>query len=136
MFGGTRIASASVAALAMLTLAACSSFGPFADQPHPLASHEVDATSAVAWDDAANHAGTTQRVCGPLAGTSNSDNVFFLNLGAPYPDPSRFQIVLWDVAPSDPIDVGKTVCATGPIKLYNGVPEIGLYSLDLVEIEQ
>jgi hypothetical protein len=89
---------------------------------------------SISWDDAVNHAGTTQRVCGPLAGTGNSNDDVFLDLGREYPDPERFQIVLWDIGSLAPIPLGATLCTSGPITLYEGIPQIELRSSTQVEI--
>lgn len=86
------------------------------------------------WDEAVNHAGSNQRVCGPLASMGRDDDDVFLNLGRAYPDPARFQIVLWDVGGVESLPVGTTVCATGPITLYNGVPQIELEDVGAVEV--
>ena len=88
----------------------------------------------IAWNEAATHAGTTQRVCGPLFGTGNSNDDVFLDLGRDYPDPARFQIVLWDVGTLDPIPAGATLCTSGQVTLYEGVAQIELRSANLVEI--
>lgn len=80
----------------------------------------------IAWSDAAAHAGTTQTVCGPPAGSGYSDDDAFLNLGLDYPNPGRFQIVVWDVGRIEPIPVGVTLCTTGRISLYKGVGQIEL----------
>jgi len=78
----------------------------------------------IAWNDAIDHVGTTQEVCGPLAGMGNSTDDVFLNLGLDYPDPGRFQIVLWDVGGVEPLAPGTTLCITGLITLYEGVAQI------------
>jgi hypothetical protein len=88
----------------------------------------------IAWDEAANYAGTTQRVCGPFAGSGNSNDDVFLNLGRDYPDQQRFQIVLWDVGSVEPIPYGATLCASGQITQYEGVAQIELKSASMVEI--
>ena len=88
----------------------------------------------IAWHEAANHAGTVQRVCGPLAGSGNSTDDVFLNLGRDYPDPERFQIVLWDVGGVEPIPYGATLCTYGQITLYKGVAQIELETASLVQI--
>jgi hypothetical protein len=88
----------------------------------------------IAWNEAAKYAGTTQRVCGPLAGTGQSKDDVFLDLGLDYPDPKRFQIVIWDVGTVQPIPSGARLCTSGLITLYNGVPQIELRSASLVEI--
>ena len=88
----------------------------------------------IAWNEAVNYAGTTQHVCGPLAGSGNSNDDVFLNLGRDYPDTGRFQIVLWDIGGVEPIPQGTTLCTTGEITLYEGVAQIELESAGQVEI--
>jgi len=88
----------------------------------------------IAWNEAAAHAGTTQRVCGPLAGGGNSYDDVFLNLGRDYPDPARFQIVVWDIGSLEPIAGGLTLCTSGRITLYEGVAQIELYDPSSIEI--
>jgi hypothetical protein len=88
----------------------------------------------IAWNEAVRYAGTEQRVCGPLAGGGNSEDDVFLNLGLDYPDPERFQIVVWDVGGLEPIAGGSTLCTSGVITLYNGVAQIELYDPSLITI--
>jgi hypothetical protein len=141
----------------MLLLTACSSGSSFADEPNaagllndssspvdpaapaapdplPVAAAEEQPGGGVRWNQAVDHAGTTQRVCGPLAGGGNSDDDVFLNLGLDYPDPDRFQIVVWDVGSLESIDGGVTLCASGQITLYDGVAQIELTDPSLIEI--
>ena len=87
----------------------------------------------VSWDDAINHVGTVQRVCGPLAGDGQDNDDVFLNLGLDYPDPERFQIVVWDVGALEPIPYGSKVCTTGLISTYNGVVQIEVETPSAVE---
>lgn len=79
---------------------------------------------AISWDRAAAHAGTDQRVCGPLAGSAVVDGALFLNLGVDFPSTDRFQIILWNPGQVDPISYGSTVCAAGRISMYGGVAQI------------
>lgn len=95
---------------------------------------ETQPGGGVAWNEAGGYAGTTQRVCGPLAGAGNSTDDVFLNLGLDYPDPARFQIVLWDIGSVEPIPSGATLCTSGQITLYEGVAQIELRSASSVEI--
>lgn len=81
-------------------------------------------TGGLSWDQASAHAGTTQRVCGPLAGSANVDGALFLNLGVDYPSNDRFQVILWNPGQVDPILYGSTVCASGPISMHEGVAQI------------
>lgn len=88
----------------------------------------------IAWNEAVGYAGTEQRVCGPLAGGGNSDDDVFLNLGRDYPDPGRFQIVVWDIGGLEPITGGVTLCTSGEITLYEGVAQIELTDPSLISI--
>ncbi|WP_403025572.1 hypothetical protein [Salinibacterium sp. GXW1014] len=88
----------------------------------------------IAWNQAIGYAGTIQRVCGPLAGGGNDYDDVFLNLGRDYPDPARFQIVVWDVGSLEPIDGGRTLCTSGVITLHEGVAQIELYDPSATEI--
>jgi len=88
----------------------------------------------ILWSDASDYAGTTQRVCGPLAGIGSSTDDVFLNIGLDYPDPGRFTIVLWDIGGVEPIAAGAMLCTSGPITLYEGVAQIELRSASSVEI--
>lgn len=66
--------------------------------------------------------------------TRADNNDVFLNIGRDYPDPARFTIVLWDVGGVESLPAGTTLCATGPISMYNGVAQIELYDVGLVEV--
>jgi hypothetical protein len=105
--------------------------GSLADLP----AGEDQPGGGIAWDEAFNFAGTTQRVCGPFAGSGNSENDVFLNLGHDYPDPERFQILIWDIGAVEPIAIGATVCTSGQVELYNGVAEIVLEPTELDRVE-
>lgn len=107
---------------------------PAAPDPLPVAAAAEQPGGGIAWDQAVDHAGTTQRVCGPLAGGGNSEDDVFLNLGRNYPDPGRFQIVVWDIGSLESIDGGVTLCTSGPITLYEGVAQIELTDPTLIEI--
>ena len=106
---------------------------PVDDPPEPVQNQQPG--GGIAWNEAGSHAWSYQRVCGPFAGWGSSDNDVFLNLGVDYPNPARFQIVLWDIewfVPLPPLDA--TVCAEGNITLYEGVAQIELYDPTLVEL--
>ncbi|WP_143340409.1 hypothetical protein [Demequina sp. NBRC 110057] len=87
------------------------------------------------WDEASDHVGTTQRVCGPLRSLRNTEDGAFLNLGVDYPSPERFTFIIWGYY-VDPIEVGLTVCGSGSIYLYDGVTQIELSSPETIEIWQ
>lgn len=105
--------------------------GPAADEP---AAIDAQPGGGIAWHEAVDYAGTAQRVCGPLAGGGNSYDDVFLNLGLDYPDPERFQIVVWDIGALEPIAGGSTLCTSGVITLYNGVAQIELYDPSVIEV--
>lgn len=88
----------------------------------------------LSWDQAVNHVGTTQRVCGPLMSMRTSNDDVFLNIGLDYPDPQRFAIVVWDIGGVELESPGLTICANGPITSYNGVAQIELRDLGPVEV--
>lgn len=125
-----HIGRESIALLSEDGLCSGGAAGSLADAPEV----ENQPEGGIAWNEAVNYAGSTQRVCGPFAGSGSSNDDVFLNLGRDYPDPERFQIVLWDVGGVDPITSGATVCTSGQITLYKGVAQIELQSVSLVEI--
>ena len=103
-------------------------------------------TNAISWHEAKNHIGERTTVCGPVvdatwASSSNSKPTF-LNLGEPYPDPDRFTVVIWiqyrSNFPQAPEDyyLGKTICVTGLITEYNGIPEIEARLSSDIEIRE
>ena len=65
----------------------------------------------------------------------------FLNIGNAYPDKNRFTVVIWKdyrenfkVLPETYYQ-GKTICVTGLITEYEGVPEIEVRSQDEIEVK-
>ena len=88
----------------------------------------------MAWHEAKHHIGERTTVCGPVVdatwASGSNGKPTFLNLGNPYPDPDRFTVVVWienrSNLPQAPEDyhLGKTICVTGLIIEYNGIPEI------------
>ncbi|MDL5350932.1 hypothetical protein [Microbacterium sp. zg-YB36] len=88
----------------------------------------------LSWDQALEHVGSYQRVCGPLASSGRDYDDVFLNLGRAYPDPARFTIVLWDVGGIEALATGTTLCASGSITLYDGVAQLELDDVGAVEV--
>lgn len=90
----------------------------------------ADGSDPVSWRNAAEHAGDTVTVCGPLKSTGSDGNDRFLNLGAPYPQKPRLTIVVWDnpdsVEAVDPQAESYKACVTGEVSMYDGVPQIEL----------
>jgi micrococcal nuclease len=82
--------------------------------------------------EAKNHIGETATVCGEVASTryatSSRGQPTFINLDKPYPN-QVFTVLIWgsDRAKFGNAETtyrGKSVCVTGMIKEYRGVPEI------------
>jgi hypothetical protein len=89
---------------------------------------------AITWQHARSHVGRTRTVRGRVVATyyaaTSDGQPTFLDLGRPYPSPSRFRVVIWQ---EDRADFGgrpelrfrgRTICVRGRIALYDGVPEI------------
>ncbi len=85
------------------------------------------------WDEAGVHAGTVQRVCGPLVSIRGTDDGTFVNVGRDYPSTERFTFIFWDLY-LDPIEPGATVCGTGEIYLYEGVAQTEIWDPSALEI--
>lgn len=85
------------------------------------------------WDNAEEHAGTYQRVCGPLASMRNTYDGVFVNLGRDYPSTDRFTFIVWG-AQLEPIETDTTICASGNVYLYEGVTQVELSSPNELEI--
>jgi DNA/RNA endonuclease YhcR with UshA esterase domain len=90
------------------------------------------------WNQAKRYAGLTKTVKGPVKGTeyasSSTGRPTFLNIGKDYPNRSRFTVVIWgrnrSAFPSRPevFYRGKTVLATGKIKMYKGSAQMFIRS--------
>ncbi len=54
----------------------------------------------------------------------------FLNVGKDYPDPGRFTVLIWGEdranfsTPPEDAYAGVTICVTGSVQTYEGVPEV------------
>ena len=98
------------------------------------------------WYEAQNNIGERTTVCGPVVdgtwASGSSGKPTFLNLGEPYPDPDRFTVVIWidnrGNFPQAPEDyyLDKTICVTGLIIEYNGIPEIEVQYPSEIEIQE
>ena len=94
--------------------------------------------SVIMWYQAKRYVGLTRTVKGPVKGTryasSTSGRPTFINIGKNFPNPSRFTVVIWGKyrsAFSSRPEVfyrGKTVLATGIIRMYKGSPEMFIRS--------
>lgn len=90
--------------------------------------------NTISWDEAKDHIGERTTVCGSVVDTrwasSSKGKPTFLNIGKPYPDSDRFTVVIWIdnranfPQPPEGYYLGKTICVTGLITEYNGIPQI------------
>lgn len=97
------------------------------------------------WNEARNYEGRTECVCGPVVDThyasSSNGAPTFLNLGGNRNNPNRFTVVIWGEyrgnfdRPPEVVYRNKTICVTGRIRLYRGVPEIQIKSPAEIEAE-
>lgn len=104
------------------------------------------AAPSIPWSEAASHVGETATVVGPVVGTKYSSTSkgkpTFLDLGADYPDPRRFTVVIWGEhrgafpSPPETLYRGKTITITGRIELYQGVPEVEVTSPSQITIQR
>ena len=100
-----------------------------------------DGPKRIQWDDAKNHVGEHVTVVGPVVSyheTKTGGHVT-LNIGKDYPSTDRFTVFIRDKkaawVPSD-YYVGKTIAVTGTVKLYAGVPEIGVTEESQIVVEK
>jgi len=106
---------------------------------------EPTVSDRVEWTEAGQYVGETRAVCGPVAGTHFAEGSrgqpTFLNVGVDYPSPQRFVVLIWgDERPNFPSAPesyydGKTICARGEIKEYQGVFEVEVRSPEQIEIQ-
>jgi len=97
----------------------------------------------ISWDEAKNHIGDRITVYGPVVDThwasGSSGKPTFLNIGKPYPDPSRFTVVIWIdnrnkfSEPPEDYYLGKTIAVTGLIEDYKGSPQIEVTTPEQIE---
>lgn len=85
------------------------------------------------WDQASEHSGTVQRVCGPLMSARETVDGTFVNIGRDYPSADRFTFIFWDTS-LQPIEPGATVCGNGEIYLYGGVAQMEMRDPGALEI--
>jgi len=91
-------------------------------------------SDTIDWDEAAYYIGEHKTVCGPVVdshyASSSNGQPTFLNIGQPYPKPNRFTVVIWGRNRSkfstgpEQLYSGDTICVTGLIEEYRGIPEI------------
>lgn len=121
-----RIARLTLCALLMVATAACS---PHATRP-----------GTIPPEQATSHVGQTVTVEGSVneVHTARSGSATFVDMGGSYPN-NAFTGVIFASDMGTVGDVsdlaGKTVDITGPVRLYNGRPEIVVTSRDQVKVQ-
>ena len=100
----------------------------------------------IMWNQAKRYVGLTKTVKGPVKGTSYESSErgcpTFLNIGRDYPNRSRFTVVIWgkdrSAFPSRPevFYRGKTVLATGKIRMYKGSAQMFIRSPSKLRIAE
>lgn len=99
---------------------------------------------AVSWEEAADHIGDTATVAGPVKKADYRPDVnggpTFISIGRAFPDPDRFNVVVWeqdrgdfDQAPEELV-AGETICVEGPIEEYDGIPQVIARSDDQITV--
>jgi hypothetical protein len=114
--------------IAVCLLASCT-----APQPGPPLQPSGSSLRGIAPEDAINHIGQTQTVCGIVASAKyaagRKSKPTFLNLNRPYPD-QIFTVLIWGrdrpkfSEPPEEFYPGKQICVTGRIVKYRGKPQI------------
>jgi len=115
-----------------------------AEPPSSSARDTVPVLDAVQWFHAANYIGKKVTICGRVAGAywaeSSRGKPTFINIGKPYPEPERFTVIIWGrnrdnfSHPVEKYYEGKTVCVTGMVIEYNGMPEMEVKSPDQITV--
>lgn len=100
--------------------------------------------SAIGWAEASQHVGETVSIYGSVAGstyasTSNGQPTY-IDIGVAYPDINRVSIVVWgedrgNFSPSpEDMCLGKTICVTGEVYIYNDACNIKVVSPSQIQI--
>jgi len=98
---------------------------------------------AIWWYEAKDHIGDRTTVCGPVAGTkygaTSSGKPTWLNIGKDWPSSERFVVIIWGEnrgnfpQPPESYYDGKSICVTGLIQEYDGIPQIEVTAPDQIE---
>lgn len=100
----------------------------------------------ISWEQASRHIGEKKALTGPVVQVTTREDVngspTFITLGAAFPDPSRFAVVIWGSDRSkfqSTLNMGngllnREVCVVGEIGEYQGQPQIILTEPDQLAI--
>jgi len=101
------------------------------------------AQTTITPEQAKDNIGNTVTVCGIVVNSFYDGKAHgkptFIDFGAKYPN-NTFEVVIWAENLTDfsfkPTDlIGKNVCVTAPIKLYNGKPEMIIKYPDQIKVQ-
>jgi guanyl-specific ribonuclease Sa len=102
--------------------------------------------SVIMWNQAKRYAGSIKTVKGPVKGikyaSSSTGRPTFISIGKNYPNRSRFTVVIWGkYRAAFPANLGayyrgKTVLATGKIKMYQGSAQMFVRSPSKLRVAQ
>jgi hypothetical protein len=109
----------------------------------PTTPEAVLPAGAISWDKAKDNIGDRTKVCGPVAGTkygsTSSGKPTWLNMGKDYPSSERFVVIIWGEnrgnfpQPPESYYYGKTICVSGLIQEYEGIPQIEVTTPDQIQ---
>ena len=121
---------------------------PIAPEPSPKTDTPTTPTTglpagAISWDKAKDHIGDRTTVCGLVAGTkygaTSRGKPTWLNIGKDYPSSERFVVIIWGEnrgnfpQPPESYYDGKSICVSGLIQEYEGIPQIEVTTPDQIE---
>lgn len=102
--------------------------------------------AGVAWNQASTFVGQQGTFLGEVVGVTYAerltDQPTFINIGQPFPDPSRLTVIVWgrdrDRFPQLPevaYAVGQEICVSGEVSLFEGVVQIEINSPSAVSVQ-
>jgi hypothetical protein len=117
----------------VLVIAAIAAGSASSASQRPAAFSTVTCRGAISWQNARSAIGRVATIRGRVAGTrfasTSSGSPTFLNVGANYPNPRRFTVVIWienrgAFGRPEMRYRRKNICVRGRVTSYEGVPEI------------
>jgi hypothetical protein len=104
------------------------------DPPPTAAEGSSPCPGATNWLQAATRVGDTTTITGRVASATYAQDTkgspTYLNVGRPYPNPTRFVVLIWGddraafTNAPEQLYKGRNLCVTGTVKTYDGVPQI------------
>lgn len=97
----------------------------------------------IGWDEALGHVGQVVAVTGPIVRIAQRDDVrgrpTWIELGRRFPDQARLTLVGWGLDKAELPDgsmIGRPVCVTGKITLYEGAAQVELATARQIHLVQ